>query len=202
MLPANQGVNSMSRYKSASHVSYRCQYHFVWTPKYRYKILKGHLGKEVYRSIYIYSNMKKCTVVELNVQIDHIHLVVRTPPGLSVSELMGFVKGRTAIRLFEKFPYLRKHKLWCNHFWQRGYFVDSVGAKEEVIRRYVRYQDKVAKEEEERQIQLGLERWCLSPLLGGGVKATCYAGGFLLTCQATCTGTAFASRFIWLSPSK
>ncbi|EOS96564.1 IS1004 transposase, partial [Erwinia tracheiphila PSU-1] len=112
-------------------------------------------------------------------QIYHMHLVVRTPPGLSVSELMGFVKGRTAIRLFEKFPYLRKHKLWCNHFWQRGYFVDSVGAKEEVIRRYVRYQDKVAKEEEERQIQLGLERWCLSPLLGGGVKATCYAGGFL-----------------------
>lgn len=101
--------------------------------------------------------MKKCTVVELNVQIDHIHLVVRTPPSLSVSELMGFVKGRTAIRLFAKFPYLRKHKLWGNHFWQRGYFVDSVGANEEIIRRYVRYQDKVAKEEEERQIQLGLE---------------------------------------------
>ncbi|EOS94371.1 IS1004 transposase, partial [Erwinia tracheiphila PSU-1] len=113
----------------------------------------------------IYSNMKKCTVVELNVQIYHMHLVVRTPPGLGVSELMEFVKGRTDIRLFEKFPYLRKHKLWCDHFWQRGYFVDSVGAKEEVIRRYVRYQDKVAKEEEERQIQLGLERWCLSPLL-------------------------------------
>ncbi|AXF78319.1 IS200/IS605 family transposase [Erwinia tracheiphila] len=171
----------MSRYESASHVFYRCQYHLVWTPKYRYKILKGNLGKEVYRSIYIYSNIKKCTVVELNVQIYHMHLVVRTPPGLSVSELMGFVKGRTAIRLFEKFPYLRKHKLWCNHFWQRGYFVDSVGAKEEVIRRYVRYQDKVAKEEEERHIQLGLERWCLSPLLGGGAKATCYAGGFLLS---------------------
>ncbi|MEP9307087.1 IS200/IS605 family transposase [Enterobacter cloacae] len=147
----------MSRYESTSHVFYRCQYHLVWTPKYRYKILKGNLGKELYRSIYIYCNMKKCTVVELNVQIDHIHLVVRTPPSLSVSELMGFVKGRTAIRLFAKFPYLRKHKLWGNHFWQRGYFVDSVGANEEIIRRYVRYQDKVAKEEEERQIQLGLE---------------------------------------------
>ncbi len=92
-----------------------------------------------------------------HVQIDHVHLVVRTPPSLSVSELMGFVKGRTAIRLFAKFPYLRKKKLWGNHFWQRGYFVDSVGANEEIIRRYVRYQDKVAKEEAERQIQLGLE---------------------------------------------
>ena len=101
--------------------------------------------------------MKKCTVVELNVQIDHRHLVVRTPPSLSVSELMGFVEERTAIRLLVKFPYLRKHKLWGNHFWQRGYFVDSVGANEEIIRRYVRYHDKIAKEEEERQILLGLE---------------------------------------------
>lgn len=148
----------MSIYESASHVFYRCQYHLVWTPKYRYKILKGNLGKELYRSIYIYCNMKKCTVVELNVQIDRVHLVVRTPPSLSVSELMGFVKGRTAIRLFAKFPYLRKHKLWGNHFWHtKRVFVDSVGANEEIIRRYVRYQDKVAKEDEERQIQLGLE---------------------------------------------
>ena len=98
----------MSRYDSASHVFYRCQYHIVWTPKYRYKILKGNLGKELYRSIYVYCNMKKSRVVELNVQIDHVHLVVRTPPSLSASELVGFIKGRTAIRLFAKFPYLRK----------------------------------------------------------------------------------------------
>ncbi len=90
----------MSRYESASHVFYRCQYHIVWTPKYRYKILTGNVGKELYRSIYVYCSMKKCTVVELNVQIDHVHLVVRTPPNVSVSELMGVLKGRTAIRLF------------------------------------------------------------------------------------------------------
>lgn len=125
--------------------------------KYRYKILTGNVGKELYRSIYVYCSMKKCTVVELNVQIDHVHLVVRTPPNVSVSELMGVLKGRTAIRLFTKFPYLRKKKLWGNHFWQRGYFVDSVGANEEIIRRYVRHQDKVAKEEEERQLLLGIE---------------------------------------------
>lgn len=104
--------------------------------------------------------MKKRRVVELNVHIDLINLVIRTPPSLSISGLMGFVKGRTAIRLFAKFPYLRKHKLWSNHFWQRGYFVDSPGANKEIIRRYVRYQDKVAKEEEEeeRQMQSGLEK--------------------------------------------
>jgi len=118
------------------------------------KILKGSVGKEVYRSIYVFCHMKKCKVVELNVQIDHVHLVVRTPPSLSVSDLMGTLKGRTAIRLFSKFPYLRKKKLWGNHFWQRGYFVDSVGANEEVIRRYVRHQDKESKAEYEHQLQL------------------------------------------------
>ncbi|EKO3440533.1 IS200/IS605 family transposase, partial [Vibrio fluvialis] len=118
-----------------------------WTPKYRLKILKGNIAKELYKSIYIYSHMKNCKVVELNVQIDHVHLVVRLPPSLSISGYMGFVKGRTAIRLFNKFPYLRKKKLWGNHFWQRGYFVDSVGMNEEIIRRYVRYQDRVGKEE-------------------------------------------------------
>ncbi|RXJ65205.1 IS200/IS605 family transposase, partial [Veronia nyctiphanis] len=66
-------------------------------------------------------------------------------------------KGRTAIKLFAKFPYLRKKKLWGNHFWQRGYFVDSVGTNEEIIRRYVRYQDKVAKEEELRQMELDIK---------------------------------------------
>lgn len=147
----------MSRYESASHVFYRCQYHIVWTPKYRYKILTGNLGKELYRSIYVYCSMKRCTVVELNVQIDHVHLVVRTPPNVSVSELMGVLKGRTAIRLFNKFPYLRKKKLWGNHFWQRGYFVDSVGANEEIIRRYVRHQGKVAREDDERQLRLDVE---------------------------------------------
>ncbi len=115
------------------------------------------MGKELYRSIYIYSNMKNCKVVELNVQVDHVHLVVRLPPSLSISQYMGFVKGRTAIRLFSKFPYLRKKKLWGNKFWQRGYFVDSVGMNEEIIRRYVRHQDRVGKEEEERQMRLGLE---------------------------------------------
>ena len=148
----------MSRYEQASHVFYRCQYHIVWTPKYRLKILTGKLGKELYRSIYIYCRMKKCTVVELNVQMDHVHLVVRTPPSLSVSDLMGILKGRTAIRLFNKFPYLRKKKLWRNHFWQRGYFVDSVGANEAIIRRYVKHQDKTAKEDEERQLLLSVDK--------------------------------------------
>ena len=145
----------MSRYESVSHVFYRCQYHIVWTPKYRYKILRGKVGKDLYRSIYVFCNMKKCRVVELNVQADHVHLVVRTPPSISVSDLMGTLKGRTAIRLFKNFPYLRKKKLWGNHFWQRGYFVDTVGINEDIIRRYVRQQEKVEKDAEQRELEFG-----------------------------------------------
>ncbi len=100
----------MSRYESASHVFYRCQYHIVWTPKYRYKILTGNVGKELYRSIYVYCAMKKCKVVELNVQIDHVHLVVRTPPNVSVSDLMGVLKGRTSDPIVQQIPLSSKEK--------------------------------------------------------------------------------------------
>ena len=144
----------MSRYESASHVFYRCQYHIVWTPKYRFKILKGNVKKDLCRSIYVFCNMKSCRVVELNIQEDHVHLVVRAPPSISVSNLMGILKGRTAIRLFKNFPYLRKKKLWGNHFWQRGYFVDTVGVNEDIIRLYVRHPEKVERELEQRELAL------------------------------------------------
>ncbi|CAK1796520.1 transposase [Vibrio crassostreae] len=103
--------------------------------------MKDKVGKELYRSIYIFSNMKDCEVLELNVQPDHVHLFAIVPPKLSVSGLLGVLKGRTAIRLFNKFPHIRK-KLWGNHFWARGYLVDTVGVNEEVIRRYVQHRDK------------------------------------------------------------
>ncbi|MGY3685590.1 IS200/IS605 family transposase [Vibrio coralliilyticus] len=130
----------MSRYNQASHVFWRCQYHIVWTPKYR--------------CIYVYCNQLGCEVVELNVQVDHVHLVVKVPPKLSISKLMGVLKGKIALKLFSKFPHLRKNRLWGNHFWQRGYFVDSVGINEKIIRRYVRRQEK---QERAEQHQLALD---------------------------------------------
>ena len=66
----------MSRYEKASHVYWRCQYHIVWTPKYRFRILKNKIGKDVYRCIHVYSEQLGCKVVELNVQVDHVHLVI------------------------------------------------------------------------------------------------------------------------------
>jgi putative transposase len=143
---------NMSRFQRASHVVWHCQYHIVWTPKCRFRILKGNVGKEVYRQIWILSEQLKIQIVELNVQIDHVHLLVKIPPKLSVSEVMGHLKGRTAIRLFSKFPYLRKHKLWGNHFWAKSYCVDTVGVNSEMIRKYVKYQEK--HEVEDKQLSL------------------------------------------------
>ncbi|MEL4373349.1 IS200/IS605-like element ISShes8 family transposase, partial [Shewanella xiamenensis] len=70
-----------------SHVFWRCQYHIVWTPKYRFRILKGNVGKEVYRCIQVYCHQMGCIVMELNVQVDHVHLVVKVPPKISISNL-------------------------------------------------------------------------------------------------------------------
>ncbi|ECJ4507779.1 IS200/IS605 family transposase [Salmonella enterica subsp. salamae] len=132
----------MSRFRKASHVLWCCQYHIVWTPRYRFRILRNNVGKEVYKQIRISSEQPGIEVVELNVQIDHVHLLVKVPPRLSISHVIGHVKGKTALRLFSKFPYLRKSKLWGNHCWARGYCVDTVGINEKMIRKYVKYQEK------------------------------------------------------------
>ena len=99
----------------------------------------------------IFSQQLGCEVVELNVQADHVHLLVKVPPKLS--GLMGILKGRTAIRLFSVFPFLKKRLYWGNHFWAKGYCVDTVGLNGEMIQKYVRFQEK----EEQHQEQLQLE---------------------------------------------
>ena len=84
--------------------------------------------------------------MEVNVQPDHIHLLVKIPPKVSISEFMGIVKGRTAIRVFKKFPYLKERPYWGNHFWADGYCVDTVGLDEEMIRKYIIYQERKERE--------------------------------------------------------
>ena len=92
----------MSRFKKLAHVLWHCQYRIVFVPKYRYRILKGDLGKSVYQSIRVQTERSGCEIVELNVQLDHVHLLVKIPPKLSVSSLVGQVKGKTAILMFQK----------------------------------------------------------------------------------------------------
>ena len=138
----------MSRFKKLSQTIWCCQYHIVWTPKYRYRILEGEIAKVTQESIRNFTSQQKCEIKELNVQHDHVHLLVMIPPKVSVSNYVGTVKGRTAIQILNKFRKLKKKPYWGNHFWARGYCVDTVGLDEEMIRKYVKYQEEKEKQAE------------------------------------------------------
>jgi putative transposase len=139
----------MGKYRKLSHVVYQCNYHIVWVPKYRYRILTGAVREMVEKDIRTLCEWKEVEVMELSVQADHVHLVCSIPPKLSVSSFMGFLKGKLAIKLFKSYPGLRKKPYWGNHFWARGYFVNTIGMNEDLIRRYVKYQEEREKEEEQ-----------------------------------------------------
>ena len=143
----------MSRFKKLSHVLWDCQYHLVWCPKYRYRVLTDRVGAEVYNCIQIFSGQLGCEISELSVQADHVHLLIKVPPKVSISQLMGVLKGRTAIRVFKQFPYLKQKPYWGNHFWARGYCVDTVGLDPEMIRKYVKYQEKQEQLVEQKEFQ-------------------------------------------------
>jgi len=111
--------------------------------------LKGLIADYVEDKIQTISSWKDVEILELNVQPDHVHIINSIPPKLSVSDYVGIIKGKSAIQLFKTFPNLKKKPYWGNHFWQRGYFVSTIGIDEEKIRRYVKYQEGKEKEEQE-----------------------------------------------------
>ena len=138
----------MVKYRRQSHVVYHCNYHIVWVPKYRYRILEGIIKELLEQDIRMISEWKNVIIEEMNIQKDHIHLVVSVPPKLSISDYMGILKGKTAIKLFKSYPQLKKKPYWGNHFWASGYFVNTIGMDEEMIKRYVKYQEDKEKKRE------------------------------------------------------
>ena len=143
----------MSRFRKLSHAIWHCQYHIVWVPKYRYRILRGAVREAVREGVQAICGYAGCEIVELNVQADHVHMIAMVPPKVAISELMGRVKGQSSIKIFKQFRDLREKPYWGNHFWSRGYCVDTVGVDAEMIRKYVRFQEK--KERYEEQLKLG-----------------------------------------------
>ena len=130
------------RFKRLAHSLYECKYHVVFCPKYRYKILQDEVSNYVKQQIYrLCSQKEDVEVVEVNVQPDHIHLVISLPPKYAVSQFMGFLKGKPALRLFDRFPQLRR-RYWGQHVWSRGYCVSTVGLDEERIKKYVQWQNR------------------------------------------------------------
>jgi REP-associated tyrosine transposase len=132
----------MSRFRKLSQSIWHCQYHIIWVPKYRFRILTGKVGQDVGNCIRTFSAQLNAEIVELNVQIDHVHLLVLIPPKVSISKFMGVIKGRTAIKVLSKHHKLKQKPYWGNHFWARGYCVDTVGLDTEMVRKYVKYQEQ------------------------------------------------------------
>ena len=139
----------MAKYRKLSHTVYCCMYHIVWTPKYRFRVLEGKIKEFVENKIRQISEWYSVEIEEMSVQIDHVHIVCSIPPKLSVSNYVGIVKGKSAIKIFEKKRYLKEKPFWGNHFWARGYFVSTVGIDEDKIKRYVKYQEQQEKDQEE-----------------------------------------------------
>ena len=139
----------MGKFRKLTHVFYKCDYHLVFTPKYRFRVLDGLLRITVEHDIRVICQWKEAEIDELNVQKDHIHLVCSIPPKISVSDFMGVLKGKLAIKLFKTYPSFKKKPYWGNHFWSRGYFVSTVGLDEEMIKRYVKYQEHEDKKQEQ-----------------------------------------------------
>ena len=143
-----------SRFKKLSHTLYECKYHIVMCPKYRHRIFKDEIAEYAKQQLNSLCRQKDLVeVLELNILADHIHLVVSIPPKYSVSAIMGYLKGKLSIRLFQKYERLGK-RYWGQHLWSRGYCVSTVGLDEDKIRKYVKWQEK--KEKEVEQVQKGL----------------------------------------------
>jgi len=129
----------MRRLQKLAHTVWECKYHVVWCPKYRFRILNGELGKSLRAIIRQLCEWKQVEILAGNVQIDHIHLVISFPPKYSVAEVIGFLKGKSAIKLFDRHLELKK-RYWGRHFWVKGYCVSTVGLNEEQIKKYVIWQ--------------------------------------------------------------
>ena len=142
---------SMKQFKKLAHAVWQCKYHVVWCPKYRFRILRGEIGRSVRDIIRQLCEWKKIQILEGNVQVDHIHLVLEIPPKYSISEAIGFIKGKSAIKLFD-FHLELKRRYWGRHFWAKGYCVSTVGLDENQIRAYVRYQLHKDKQAEQSKL--------------------------------------------------
>lgn len=142
------------RFGKLSHTIYECKYHIVMCPKYRCRICKDEIAEYAKQQLYSLCRQKEqVDVLELNIMDDHIHLVVSIPPKYSISGIMGYLKGKLSIRLFQRYERLGK-RFWGQHLWTRGYCVSTVGLNEDKIRKYVKWQEK--KEKEIERVQKGL----------------------------------------------
>jgi len=143
----------MKEYQSLSHTRWDCKYHVVFIPKRRKKAIYGALRRnlgEIFREL---AQQRECKVVEGHLMVDHVHMCLSIPPKLSVSNAVGYIKGKSAISIARNFGG-RQRNFTGEVFWARGYFVSTVGLDEEMVRAYIRNQE--IEDERYDQMKLGL----------------------------------------------
>ena len=124
---------------SLSHTKWNCKYHIVFAPKFRRKIIFGQLKHDIANILSTLCKRKGVKIVEAEVCPDHIHMLVEIPPSMSVSQFVGYLKGKSTLMIFERHANL-KYKYGNRHFWCRGYYVDTVGRNAKAIEEYVKNQ--------------------------------------------------------------
>ena len=127
--------------QSLNHSRWECKYHVVFIPKYRKKAIYGELRRELGAIFHDLARQQECQIVEGHLMKDHVHMLISIPPKYSVAAVVGFLKGKSAIAIARNFM-ARKRNFQGQHFWARGYYVTTVGRNEEVIRKYIREQEK------------------------------------------------------------
>ena len=143
----------MDDYESLSHTKWECKYHVVFIPKYRRKVLYGELRQHLGDVFSKLALQKESRIEEGHLMLDHVHMMISIPPKYAVSQVVGFIKGKSAIHLARTYGE-RKRNFVGQHFWARGYFVLSVGRDEAAIREYIKNQEQ----EDKRLDQLNLWR--------------------------------------------
>ena len=126
---------------SLAHTKWMCKYHIVFSPKYRRKAIYGQIKTDIGEILRQLCNYKGVEIIEVHLLEDHIHMLVSIPPKYSVSSFMGYLKGKSALMIFDKHANL-KYKYGNRHFWAEGYYVSTVGLNEATIRKYIEEQEK------------------------------------------------------------
>ena len=134
-----EGKDERNEIKSTAHSKYRCQYHIVFAPKYRWKEIYGQLRRDIGEILRRLCEQKGVEIIEAEACPDHIHMLVSIPPYLSIAQFMGYLKGKSRLMIFDRHANL-KYKYGSRNFWCRGYYVDTVGRNKKVMAEYIRAQ--------------------------------------------------------------
>ena len=124
---------------SLAHTKWECKYHIVFAPKYRRQIIYGKIKMDIGQMLRKLCEYKGIEIIEAEACKDHIHMLISIPPKYSVAQIMGYLKGKSSLMIFEKYANL-KYKYGNRHFWCRGYYVSTVGANRKAIQEYIRNQ--------------------------------------------------------------